>query len=92
MAANKNNSTGRGYSLDELQQLRAINEVKQVFLTEQLKNSYQAALATASEATTGGPLARINTFMENGMAVASLGIQTYRNIRQLVNLFKSLKN
>lgn len=82
---------GRGYTIEELQHLRAINEVKQSLLTEHLKEAYKGALVNTITTANTGAIGRVNNIIENGIAIASTGIQTFRNIKQLVAIFKSVK-
>lgn len=78
----------KGYSLEELAHLKAINEVKQAFLTEQLVESYQKSASALTGRGSASSIGNIGSAVGIGISTVATGMQMYRNIRSIIGLFR----
>lgn len=82
------NREWKGYTIDELEQRRAINAVKCDLIKEQLSISYKNM--TASFVSSGTTEMTMN--INRAMTYASYGIQIFRYARSFISLFKDFKS
>ncbi len=79
----------RGYSIDELEQRRAINAVKCDLIKEQLSYAYKGM--TSSFSLTGGN-SLLGVRFDQVMAYTAYGVQFFKYAKNLVSLYRSIKS